>query len=1110
MSLHLSNFARFLQAYGCEFGTAVLGCGPSTLTSNPRASVMENRPVPAKVTRPQLGDSFPRSRLFKWLDHARRRPLIWIMGPPGSGKTTLISDYLARRRLTTLWYQADRGDSDVATFFHYLDHAAHKAAPRFRRPLPRFTPDRLGDLDHFTREFFNELYIRLKTPFCIVLDNYHEVPEKAELHDVLCIAAENLPAGGHLVGVSRTAPPPSLARARLNERMAILDDTALRLTLDEAQGIARHRLPSRRARQQVSALHELTHGWVAGLTLMLEQSNTDLPTNAATYQTPGVLFEYFANEVFAKADSDTRTVLLRSAFLPTLTARTVAELSGERRAGRILSHLSRHNFFTNRYELPEPVYQYHPLFREFLLSRARRLPASELTALQARTAAILERHEAHESALSLYEDLSDWPGFERCLKKLAPVLISQGRHLLLEQWLTRLPEEMLAEKPWLLYYCGLSRMQHSPAAGRAFFERAHRQFRSAADQTGLLTNWIAIIDSFILEWSDFKPIRAWIDELEAILGPDPLPPARELEPQMSCARFLALMYGRPEDPGLSSWAARAEKVMRTTDNLKLRAKIAPHLLIYFTWWDGDLPKAEALINQLRLVLNARDVPAICRITWHTMAASFYWMAADSRQSQAEVQQGLELADASSKHAWDMLLCAQGVFATLFDNHADAAEPYFARMDSLHNPTREVDSAWYYYLLAGRYFFQSDLPRARQYLEQALRSCRDTAFVLGEANCLNDLARVVYYQGDHPAALDLLRAARAIGETTRNRFLEYLTGLTEAEFALIAGDESACQQALCRFLAVGRQQRFCNHSWWRSDLMARLYSRALEHRIETEYVLGIIQQRALAPPEEARESDSWPFRYKIYTLGRFTLVKDGEALTFSGKAQSKPLDLLKALIALGGRQINTTLLSELLWPDADGDAAQRAFDTTLHRLRRLLGQEQALLLSDGKLSLNSSQCWVDAWAFERLMGRLDLFLKQAHTDNTHHDTVGRLAAQLSAIYRGPFLGSDHNERWAITPRERLQNRLLCLLGALGRYWESTGEWQRAADTYHKAIDTHGQAEEYYQRLMQAYRKIGRPAEAAAVYQRCRETLLATLGRPPSSITETLYRQLANSD
>ncbi|MCK7497369.1 MAG: hypothetical protein MZW92_46165 [Comamonadaceae bacterium] len=69
-----------------------------------------------------------------------------------------------------------------------------------------------------------------------------------------------------------------------------------------------------------------------------------------------------------------------------------------------------------------------------------------------------------------------------------------------------------------------------------------------------------------------------------------------------------------------------------------------------------------------------------------------------------------------------------------------------------------------------------------------------------------------------------------------------------------------------------------------------------------------------------------------------------------------------------------MLAELLWPEADGDAAQRAFDTTLHRLRKLLGHERAVVLSEGRLSLNPTVCWVDAWTLERLIGKLDGLLK----------------------------------------------------------------------------------------------------------------------------------------
>ncbi len=1070
---------------------------------------MENRPVPAKVTRPQAADSTPRPRLFKWLDHARRRPVIWVLGPPGSGKTTLICNYLQRRRLTTLWYQADAGDTDIATFFHYLGFAAQKAAPRYRRPLPRFTPERLGDLDHFAREFFSELYSRIKTPFVIVFDNYQEIPMDARLHEVVRLAVESLPKGGHLVGISRQEPPGSMARARLNESLAILDDTALRLTLEEAVAIARHRFPKRHSRQEIAVLHEATHGWAAGLTLLLEPMHGHIPENTATLKTPGVLFEYFANEVFAKTDADTRAVLLKSVFLPTMTVHTVATLTEERRASRILNHLCRNNFFTYRFDLPEPVFQYHPLFREFLLSRTRRLPAPELTNLQQRAATILESNNQHESALSLYQEIGEWEGFARCLKKIAPGLIAQGRHQALEHWLSRLPADRIEHDPWILHYEGLCHQLSHPKQSLQRFSTAHDQFVAAGDLPGLLCNWSAIIDTYITEWTDLKPIQAWIEAIERIPEVNDALRGTSAEPEMACSLFQALLYGRPMDPELPLWAERAGTILRTTSDPQLRAKVAPHLLNYYVWSDGDLPRAEALFHGMRSITQERDISPIYRIAWHASAAGLQWMTAKTTECIAETNLALSLADNAHVHGWDTRISACGVLAAVGDRHTEEADSYFSRLDSTHNPANPLDSGLYYLLKAGHHFVQNDLPRAREYLEQGLRCARDAGYINGEADCMTDLARVMYYQGEHVSAWDMLHDARLLATRMRNHILEYQTWLTEAEFALLAGDDAMCRDALNHSLSIARRQHIRNHRWWRGDQMARLYARALDSGIETEYVLGMIRQSALQPPEEARESESWPFPFKVYTLGRFALVKEDQSLSVSGKAQSKPLELLKALIALGGRQVGATHLSEILWPDAEGDSAQRAFDTTLHRLRRLFGSDQALQLSDSKLSLNPALCWVDSWAFERLMGHLDLLLKQPAADVTHYDRITQMTRKLFALHHGPFLGREHVETWAIAPRERLDQRYLVLLGALGRYWETNSQWERAVETYQKAIDVQFQSEEYYQRLMQAYHHLGRTTEAAAVYQRCRETLLATTGRLPSQATETIHRALDES-
>lgn len=72
------------------------------------------------------------------------------------------------------------------------------------------------------------------------------------------------------------------------------------------------------------------------------------------------------------------------------------------------------------------------------------------------------------------------------------------------------------------------------------------------------------------------------------------------------------------------------------------------------------------------------------------------------------------------------------------------------------------------------------------------------------------------------------------------------------------------------------------------------------------------------------STSTPVR--IFTLGRFLIEVQGQPIRFKTKARRKPLELLKALIALGGDSVPIEALGEsLLAGVRRGSRPERPYD-----------------------------------------------------------------------------------------------------------------------------------------------------------------------------------------
>jgi len=1065
--------------------------------------------------------------------------VIWVSGPPGCGKTTLVSSYLEARKLPCLWYQLEAGDADPATFFYFLGRAARKAAPRKRKPLPLLTPEYLQGIPAFTQRYFEELYTRLNPPtrplrkggqggvifkkegnkaetimhpplkkggrggFIVVFDDYHAVPENSPFHACILHGLSNIPEGINVILISRSDPPPAMIRLQANHHLEVLGWKDLQLTLDESEGIVRLRAEHKLSGETIQRMHHKTDGWAAGLVLSLERAKTeDVLAEKVDKLTPEEIFEYFASEIFNRTDPEIQGFLLRTAFLPKMSVKMAEELTGLPSAGRILSALNRSNYFTEKRFHPEPIYQYHPLFRDFLLSRAKEnFPRAELSILFRRAAILLEKDGQAGAAVPLLREAGDGEGMVRLILRHARFMVEQGRNRSLEEWLNGLPQGLLENHPWLLYWMGECRQPFDPAFARPFFEKAFERFRNQSDAAGAFMAWSGIVSSILSAFENYKSLDRWISVLENLLHDFREFPSEEVGALVTCNMMGALVVRQPHHPDVEAWAQRALEAAERQANISFQLQTFIRLAIYRTYI-GDTQESLQAIHSIQHLTRSPDAPPLALVAAKHAEAMHYNQAGESHEKCLKaVFESLELARTTGVHRLDLMVLGQGVYSALNAGDGETVANLLDQMAASSQSFKPWEACFYHLLRTREGLLQGAFKQASLHAEMALKCSEEVGSPISSVRCHLAKAHVMHQLGKPRKAAEHLARAMTISRRIKAKNSEFWAFLAKALFALEQGKEASGSTSLRKALAIGREEGYFITFIDRPFAMAGLCVKALEKGIEVPYVQELIRRCKLIPDKPPFHLESWPWPLKIFTLGGFQILKEDDPLKFSRKAQQRPLSMLKALIALGGKEVREDQISDALWPEADGDVAHESFATNLHRLRKLIGNEKAIQLREGRLTLDERFCWVDVWAFERILGQADVRWKEKSKEN-----AVLLVEKAVDLYKGPFLFREIEQPWAAAMSERLRSKFLRSVGRLGQYWQEAGQWEKALDCYQKGLEVDNLAEEFYQGLMICRQHLGQRAEALSVYNRCKRALSQAFGVDPSFKTNEIYRSL----
>ncbi|MCM3747040.1 LuxR C-terminal-related transcriptional regulator [Paenibacillus pasadenensis] len=328
---------------------------------------------------PPRSNAVIRPRLTERLSGGLNGKLSLVHGHAGSGKTTLVCEWLHGSGLAAAWLSLDEQDREPSRFILYLCAALRKAGvslePEFMRALQSGS---YPAAEPVLTELLHKLEAETK-PLVLVLDDYHLCAADAT-DSALQFLLEQLPQLLHIVLISRELPRFPLARLRASNALNEIGAAELSFSAAESALFLRESMGvTGLSKADAELLGKRTEGWIAALQLAaisLRRTENVSGFVASYTGSHGFIADYFLEEVLRRQPQHIQSFLLRTSILERMcgplcaaVAAGASETLDAASGGALLSELELAQLFVVPLDGERRWYRYHHLFREMLLQR---------------------------------------------------------------------------------------------------------------------------------------------------------------------------------------------------------------------------------------------------------------------------------------------------------------------------------------------------------------------------------------------------------------------------------------------------------------------------------------------------------------------------------------------------------------------------------------------------------------------------------------------------------------------------------------------------------------------------------------------------------------------
>jgi LuxR family transcriptional regulator, maltose regulon positive regulatory protein len=572
----------------------------------------------------------PRAAVVDRLIRTREPSVISVVGPPGYGKTTVLSQWAERRQPRVGWVSADARDNDPAVFLTYIavaidridgiDPAVFRAltSPAAAVSVPLMLVSAIAALGQ---------------PVWLVLDHI-EVITNRDCLDAIAQLALGLPPGSQLAIGSRDGLPLPTARLRAQGSLVEIGVEDLAMGGSEAPALLRG-AGVELGDDDVGDLVRRTEGWPVGLYLAALAMTSGSPHADLGLTFTGddrFMGDYLRSEILDRVSPAEASFLTRTSILETMSGPLCDATLQETGASSALEDLENRNLLVLPVDHRRAWYRYHHLFRELLSTELRRREPEIVPDLHLRAAAWFEANGMPETAIDHAQAAGDVDGVARVTLTVANSVWASGRADTVLRWMKWFEDQGLVER-----YPGIA------VHGALMF--------ALTGQPGETERWAAAAERAPLGGTldDGNTVEGTVAYLRALLARDGVDAMRRdaqiaLDGLSPASPYRATMlYTEGVSHLLDGDLDRGAAILARTLDVAVAARVLPFVPVVLATRGilaierDDWDEAEAFADRAAAVMEDGDFD-----DYWTSALVYAWMARVAVHG-GDVARGLELA-----------------------------------------------------------------------------------------------------------------------------------------------------------------------------------------------------------------------------------------------------------------------------------------------------------------------------------------------------------------------------------------------------------------------------------------------------------------------------------